>query len=269
MYEYLTDEDKKLISLIANYDCDDLIKDIQSQPKPIIDDIFSVTKMCFYGDLNKKGLQLLRELLSNRINEARQDYRAAAYDADLIKEWREKGAIILNNIFSESDVNPDGSLKTNDDFITIMRMTLGDNSVPTYNSLYAQSIDSYRGNDVQCNSHFDTYHPSVKVWVYMTDITLDHAPFCIKKATHYPTEKRLRFMYDLSNRLKSWDEYKAFVDHNLDFGDPEPVLGGRFTTIIANVAAFHKRGNGKLGFKRSVARGNLDRKNPYRPIEID
>lgn len=269
MYEYLTSEDKELISSISNYDFDDLAREIQSKPKEVINDIFSVTKMCFYDDLNSKGLQILRELLSNRMNEARQAHRIKNYDAALLKEWNESGALIFTDLFTEGDVGNDGSVNVNDDFISIMRMTLGDNSVPSYKTLYAQSIESYRGDDVQCNSHFDTYHPSVKVWVYMTDITPDHAPFCIKRATHYPNEKRLRFMYDLSNRLTSWNEYKAFVDHNLEFGDPEPVLGSRLTTIIANVAAFHKRGNGKLGFKRVVARGNLDRKNPYRPIEAD
>lgn len=269
MYEYLTSEDRELITSISQYDFDDLLREIQSKPKAVIDDIFSVTKMCFHGDLNKKGLQVLRELLANRINYARQQLRQRDYDTALMAEWNESGALILNDVFQERDVNKDGTVSLNDNFISLMRMTLGDNSVPTYKTLYAQSLDSYRVDDVQCNSHFDTYHPSVKVWVYMTDITMDHAPFCIKKGTHLPTKKRLRFMYDLSNRLSSWDEYKAFVDHNLDFGDPEPILGKRLTTIIANVAAFHKRGNGKMGFKRVVARGNLDRKNPYRSIEVD
>ncbi len=257
MYEYLKDEDKALLESISNYKVDKLIEELPPT-------VWSTDRLIFNYDLNKKGLQPLRCLLSHRINHARQDLRAKSYDSELLRRFRENGCLVLDDVFSDSDV-VNGRLKVNDRYRNIVQMTLGDDKEPSYEYLDIQSMPAYRGTDVQCDSHFDTFHPTCKIWVYLTDITLDHAPLHYAKGTHINDEKRLRFMYDLSCRLPTINE-GDFRDFKHEFKEPEPILGKKYTTIFVDVSGFHKRGNGKPGFNRLSARGNIDRKNPFRSI---
>ena len=254
MIEYLTNDDISLLEEISQYPVKSLYKEV---PK----DLFGAERLIFNKDLNKKGLQPLRCLLSQRINEARQDIREYGVELDL---FRRDGCLVLNDVFSEKDV-VGNTLKVNERFVNLVRMTLGDDKIPTYKTLDIQNMPAYRGTDPQCDSHFDTFHPTCKVWVYLNDITIDHAPLHFAKGTHLNNRKRLQFMYDLSCRLDRINE-GDFRDFKHEFEEPAPILGPRFTTILVDVSGFHKRGNGKDGLYRLSARGNVDRKNPFRSI---
>lgn len=254
MIEYLTSDDINLLEEISHYPVKSLYNEV---PK----DLFGTERLIFNKDLNKKGLQPLRCLLSQRINEARQELRNYGEELDL---FRTDGCLVLNDVFSEKDV-VGNTLKVNERFVNLVRMTLGDDKIPTYKTLDIQNMPAYRGTDVQCDSHFDTFHPTCKVWVYLNDITIDHAPLHFAKGTHINNKKRLQFMYDLSCRLDRINE-GDFRDFKHEFEEPAPILGPRFTTILVDVSGFHKRGNGKEGLYRLSARGNADRKNPFRSI---
>lgn len=266
MYEYLKNEDKELISKVSGYEFDDLITSINSLSKNEQSKIFSTEQMIL-TPLNKKGLQLLRIVLSDRINNARQNLRKSKYDEEMLELWRNNGCIISNEIFSSADVK-DGYLIANDKFINLMQMTLGDCSVK-FDKIEIQNLLANRGDDLNCQSHFDTYHTAVKSWTYLTDITIEHAPFHISPGTHINNEKRLRFMYNLSINMTPslYATPGRYIDREHIFDEPAPILGDKYTTIIANVSAFHKRGNGKEGFSRKSAYAKILRKNPFRPIE--
>lgn len=257
MLELLTENDKELFFKITRHDIEDIIK---ISPK----EAWSSERLIFNKELNKKGLQVARCILSRRINEARQDIRS--YDPVLLEQFRKDGCLVLDDVFSDNDVK-NNVLHINDRYVDIIRMTLGDDHIPTYSTLEYQSMPAYRGIDPQCDSHFDTFHPTCKVWVYLHDVTLDHAPLHFAKGTHINNENRLRFMYNLSCRLDKIME-GDFRDFNHEFDEPSPILGKKFTTIFVDVSGFHKRGNGKQGFNRVSARGNIDRKNPFRDINV-
>lgn len=257
MLEYLKQEDKELFNKVTNHDIEDVIK--VSPPEA-----WSTERLIFNQALNKMGLQVARCILSRRMNEARQDIRS--YDKGLLEQFRKDGCLVLDDVFSEKDVK-NNVLHINDRYVDILRMTLGDDTIPSYSKLEVQSMPAYRGTDPQCDSHFDTFHPTCKVWVYLHDVTLDHAPLHFAKGTHINDENRLRFMYELSLRLDRIAE-GDFRDFKNEFEEPLPILGKKFTTIFVDVAGFHKRGNGKLGFNRVSARGNVDRKNPFRDINV-
>lgn len=261
--QYLSNDDKNLLTLISGYDVDQLIRDIDNHQ--LKSQIYSTERLVFNRELNKKGLQPFRCLLSERINRARQELRN--YPRNLLDQFNQDGCLIFNDVFSEKDVVGE-TLRVNDNFRDILQMTLGDSSIPTYNHFSIQKMPAYRGIDPQCDSHFDTFHPATKVWIYLSDITLDHAPLHFAKGTHINDEKRLRFMYDLSLKLDRINE-GDFRDFKNKFPEPQPILGARFTTIIVDVSGFHKRGNGKQGLFRISARGNVERKNPFRNIEED
>lgn len=257
MIEFLTDADKNLFNKITCVDIEDLIKECPQS-------VWSTDRLIFNKDLNKKGLQVARCLLSTRINEARQNIRS--YAPNLLEQFRKDGCLVLDDVFSEKDV-VGNTLHVNDKYIDIVRMTLGDDTIPNESVLSLQDMPAYRGVDPQCDSHFDTFHPTCKVWVYLHEVTIDHAPLHFAKGTHINDEKRLRFMYELSLRLNEIKE-GDFRDFKHEFDEPQPILGSRFTTIFVDVAGFHKRGNGKQGLSRRSARGNIDRKNPFRYIHV-
>jgi hypothetical protein len=260
---YLSNEDKYLLQSISGFDVDELIALLDRHP--LKSTIYSTERLIFDKELNKKGLQPFRCLLSYRINEARQNLRINKYDQQLLDVYNRDGCLVLNDVFTEKDIAGQ-RIKPNDRFVNLLQMTLGDDTLPGYNVMDIQNMPAYRGVDPQCDSHFDTFHPAVKVWVYLNDITVDHAPLHFAKGSHINNEKRLRFMYDLSCRLTKINE-GDFRDFKHQFPEPEPILGPRLTTIIVNVSGFHKRGNGKQGLTRVSARGNAERKNPFRDID--
>lgn len=261
MYEFLTRDDKKTIEEISNTLFEDLIQEIERSNQS---SIFNTERLILQSPLNKLGLQPLRCLLSYRMNEARQNIRIHKYDEKLLRDFQKNGCLILDDIFSEKDV-VGKTLRINDRFRSIAQMTLGDDFVPEYDMLTVQDMPAFREKDPQCDSHFDTFHPTCKIWVYMDDVTIDHAPLHYSQGTHKYDKTKLSFMYDLSCKLTAIKE-GDFRDFTRQFNEPIPILGHRFTTIFVDVTGFHKRGNGKRGLIRKSARGNLNRKNPFRNI---
>ncbi len=260
MYEYLTENDKALIEKVAGYSVDDLIREVPPT-------VFNTDRLIFNPDLNKKGLQLLRIALAKRMNEARQDLRAHKYEKDALDSFRRDGCLVLNDVFSERDVVGE-TLKVNERFVNLVQMTLGDDTIPEFTLMNVQKMPATRDYyDVQTESHFDTFHPTCKVWVYLNDITPDHAPLHYAKGTHHLDENRFRFMYELSCRLTEIKE-GDFRDLAHNFDEPQPILGPRFTTIFVDVSGFHKRGIGKPGNFRISARGDVPRKNPFRDLNV-
>lgn len=260
MYEYLTNEDVSVIEKIS--ECP--VKKLWDEIPPVA---WSTERLIFDKELNKKGLQLVRCALSFRMNRVRQDLRSHKYDLRLLEDFRRDGCLILHDVFTEADVVGE-TIKANARFRNILQMTLGDDTVPDNELMVIQNMPATRPYyDVQTESHFDTFHPTCKVWVYLNDVAMENAPLHFAKGTHHNNENRLRFMYELSCRL---DTIQAgdFRDLNHQFDEPQPILGPRFTTIFADVAAFHKRGIGKDGFFRKSARGDVARKNPFRDLNV-
>ncbi len=265
MYEYLSNEDKQLISAVANYDVDDLIREVDVHP--LKTQIFSNERLIFNKDLNKKGLHILRTVLSRRVNDERQRVRSHKYDKDLLKRFNQDGCLVLDDVFTEKDVHGN-TLKVNERYINILQMTLGDDTIPEYQLLTIQNMPTPASKptfDPQTDSHFDTFHPTCKVWVYLADVEMRHAPLHYSIGTNINNRQKLQFLYDLSVRLDAINE-GDFRDFKHEFPEPSPVFGRRFTTIFVDVVGFHKRGMGEPGNFRLSARGNVLRKNPFRDV---
>jgi len=92
MLNFLSQEDIDLLESISNYSVEKLI-----QEAPI--NAWSTERLIFNYDLNKKGLQPLRCLLSHRINHARQDLRVKSYNSELLTRFREDGCLVLDDVF--------------------------------------------------------------------------------------------------------------------------------------------------------------------------
>jgi hypothetical protein len=136
-------------------------------------------------------------------------------------------------------------------FQDLLRYAGGFDAEPMF---YAQTIltKAHAGpSDPQCNLHADTFHPTLKAWLFLTDVAEDAAPFTYVPGSHAPTPARL----DWEGR-RSLEAHRS-PDIRTRRGsfrvDPEELaaLGlppaKRFavpanTLVIADTFGFHARG---------------------------
>src|SRR5438067_5306014 len=77
------------------------------------------------------------------------------------------------------------------DWRGLMRYVGSFDQEPLY---YIQTILSHvreGAPDPQTNLHADTFHPSVKAWLFLTDVASDEGPFVFVPGSHLMTDKRL------------------------------------------------------------------------------
>jgi hypothetical protein len=105
--------------------------------------------------------------------------------------------------------------------------------------------------DPQTRLHADTFHPTVKAWLFLTDVETDAGPFTYVPGSHRLTEARLRWEQRMSvsarrspiaeNREGSFRIDPAEL---LAMGLPQPVALAvpANTLIVADTFGFHARG---------------------------
>ena len=136
-------------------------------------------------------------------------------------------------------------------FGRLMRFTAARNTSPVY---YLQCIRSNAidgAQDPQRNLHSDTFHSTMKAWLFLDNVTDENGPFTYVPGSHRLTFKRLKWEYQQSlsgSRLK--DSYGARGSLRIDesalpeLGLPQP-LAFRVpsnTLIVADTHGFHRRG---------------------------
>jgi hypothetical protein len=80
--------------------------------------------------------------------------------------------------------------------------------------IYVQTILSHRVEgwpDPQHELHSDTFHPSVKAWLFLTAVPEDDGPFVYVPGSHRLTEKRLAWEHRISIGI---DERGDYEDHD-------------------------------------------------------
>jgi hypothetical protein len=104
--------------------------------------------------------------------------------------------------------------------------------------------------DPQTVLHADTFHPTAKAWLFLTDVGIDDGPLAHVPGSHRLTERRLAWEYEQSlNARDSADTMHAEGSLRIDeaglaaLGLPAPV---RFTVpantlVIADTSGFHAR----------------------------
>lgn len=106
-------------------------------------------------------------------------------------------------------------------------------------------------SDPQLELHADTFHPSLKAWLFLTNVTDDQGPLTYVPGSHRLTRKRLAWerarsvTVKDSDRLSQRGSLRIEPDELASLGLPQPI---RFavpanTLVVIDTCGFHARGS--------------------------
>jgi hypothetical protein len=142
--------------------------------------------------------------------------------------------------------------------------------------VYIQTIlSSGPGGDAdpQCTLHADTFHPTVKAWLFLTDVAPDEGPFTYVPGSHLPTPARLAWERTTSvraaasaDKLTRRGSFRISADELPALGLPPPVALAvcANTLVVADTSGFHARGPSARATRR-VEIWAYGRRNPFLP----
>lgn len=131
-----------------------------------------------------------------------------------------------------------------------------------------------KGADPQKNMHADTFHPTMKAWLFLEDVTPDKGPFTYVRGSHRLTHERLAWEYRRSLTARQYpDGYSEKGSFRADDKDlatmqlpqPEGLSVKAGTLVIANTNGFHGRGQAADGASR-LELWAYARPNPFNPL---
>ncbi len=128
--------------------------------------------------------------------------------------------------------------------------------------------------DPQKSLHTDTFHPTMKCWFFLEDVTEDMGPFNYIPQSQKLTWKRIKWEYRMSlnakkiaNGLTSRGSPR-FVAEDLEFlglQQPRAFTAKKNTLVIANTFGLHRRGDSAQKSTRMALWGD-SRTNPFIPL---
>ena len=128
--------------------------------------------------------------------------------------------------------------------------------------------------DPQTDLHTDTFHPTVKAWLFLTDVAADAMPFVYVPGSHRLTPQRLdweRRMSDRGQRRRRPQDPHRLVraiapDTLAALGLPPPraIAVPANTLVVADTFGFHARGPSARPATR-VEIWAMGRRNPFLP----
>jgi hypothetical protein len=142
--------------------------------------------------------------------------------------------------------------------------------------LYLQTILTRTGGasaDPQRNLHSDAFHPSVKAWLFLTDVAEDRAAFQYVPGSHRLTAERRAWERDMSilaarspDRLTRRGSFRIDPASLPQLGLPEPrtFAVAANTLVVADMFGFHARGPSGVPAMR-VEIWAFGRHNPFTP----
>lgn len=142
--------------------------------------------------------------------------------------------------------------------------------------LYVQSILTgarAAPPDPQLNLHSDAFHPTVKSWLFLTDVDADGAPFRYVPGSHRLTQARLAWERDKSivasqspDRLTRRGSFRVDPNELPGLGLPPPrsFAVPANTLVVADTFGFHARGP-SIGQALRVELWAYGRYNPFTP----
>ena len=140
---------------------------------------------------------------------------------------------------------------------------------------YVQSILSQvrKANaDPQTNLHADTFHSSVKAWLFLTDVAEDEGPFVYVPGSHQLTPARLDWEKQRSIGAATADRMSARGSFRIGEAELEPLglpkpkafAVKKNTLVVADTFGFHARGHSVRPSTR-VEVWAYARRNPFLP----
>jgi len=145
--------------------------------------------------------------------------------------------------------------------------------------LYVEKVMHDKGNinkqDPQSKLHSDTFHPTMKAWLFLDDVTLENGPFKYVIGSSKLSWKRLKWEYFKSiNVFNNFDGYsekgsfRAFDDdlEYLGLQKAKEIMVTKNTLVIANTNGFHCRGAATEEKSSRLSIFASSRANPFNPF---
>ena len=238
--------------------------------------------------LNRRGLHVARLRLAHRLARARRRRLAAAVPAEWRERFDRDGYVEIRDFlpvstFARLDETLlkrefDSRHQQQGDTVT-RRIAIGPallRQVPELSSFlrdpkwralaayvastrseplyYVQSIVSgfaHGGPDPQLELHADTFHPSLKAWLFLTDVTDDQGPLTYVPGSHRLTRRRLAWERERSVSIRDSDglsqrgSLRIALDElsALDLPQPKRFSVPANTLVVIDTCGFHARGN--------------------------
>jgi phytanoyl-CoA dioxygenase PhyH len=142
--------------------------------------------------------------------------------------------------------------------------------------VYLQTILSHATDglpDPQLDLHTDTFHPTVKAWLFLTDVAADAMPFVYVPGSHRLTPQRLlweRRMSIAASRQPPTDPHQLVravspeALEELGLPPPRAISAPANTLVVADTFGFHARGPSARQTTR-VEIWAMGRRNPFLP----
>jgi hypothetical protein len=127
-------------------------------------------------------------------------------------------------------------------------------------------------SDPQLDLHSDTFHPSLKAWLFLTDVTNDEGPLTYVAGSHLLTPERVAWEHERSISIARADRLSQRGSFRIR-PDELPALklpqAHRFavpanTLVAIDTCGFHARGSSSRPFVR-VEIWAYSRRNPFLP----
>lgn len=159
-------------------------------------------------------------------------------------------------------------------FQRLARFTSGHLRDPLY---YLEEIKNQhcKGSlDPQKMFHHDTFHPSMKCWLFIDDVAENSGAFTFIPQSHRLDWKRIKWEYKMSivakdakNQITARGSTR-YSDEDLielDLPSPHAFTVKKNTLVLVNVFGIHKRGD-SLGKSTRLALWGDSRTNPFLPF---
>lgn len=143
--------------------------------------------------------------------------------------------------------------------------------------VYIQTVLSHAregASDPQELVHSDTFHATVKAWLFLTDVEKDGACFSYVPGSHRLTARRLAWEQQRSLQLCSGGDWQSRRGSlrvtpaelaGMDLPPPRALAARANTLIVADTRGFHARGSSARATQR-VEIWAYGRRNPFLPV---
>ena len=261
--------------------------------------------------LNRLGLHIVRVVLSHSVMTARMWMLALPLSSEDRKAYFRDGYLLKENFLPQQDfdelekevrsfkgevrelqqgdtlthravLSPDvvssypclSALLNNKRLGQLTRFTAGHARAPLYYIENVKNLYCKGRLDPQKHLHSDTYHPTMKCWFFIDDVSADNGPFTYIPGSHKLTWKRLKWQYKMSITARdAKDSLHArgstrFTQDDLDkLGLPKPQSFSvqKNTLVLVNVFGIHRRGDSDKKSTRLAIWGD-SRTNPFIPF---
>jgi len=141
---------------------------------------------------------------------------------------------------------------------------------------YIQTIVSHAGGneaDPQETLHADSFHPSLKAWLFLNPVSVEEGPFCYVRGSHRFDRGRLDWEYRRSladpraiDRLSARGSPRVMPEAlaRMGLNPPEAMAVAGNTLVVADTVGFHARGAASRPGER-VEIWSYARRNPFLP----